>query len=77
VARDAVEERAERAARREAHVLDRLVAQELQHHELVVGTRAMRARARARALELGVGHHLEHEPDLGRRARGISSPVSR
>src|SRR2546429_3982691 len=34
VARDAVEERAERAARGEAHVLGGLVAEELQHDEL-------------------------------------------
>src|SRR5262249_18437430 len=35
VACDAVEEGAERSARREAHVLRRLIAERLQHHELV------------------------------------------
>src|SRR5512139_3574116 len=34
VARDAVEERAQGAARSEAHVLGGLVAEQLQHHEL-------------------------------------------
>ena len=46
------------AARREAHVLDGLVAEQLQHHELVQPAAAPCARASAQRvrLQLGVGH---------------------
>src|SRR5439155_7219563 len=67
VARDAVEERAERAAGGEAHVLRRLVAEELQHDELARRHLRHAARERERVLlEAVVGHRLEDEPDARR-----------
>jgi hypothetical protein len=57
VAGDAVEERAEEPARAEAHVLDGVVAEELQHRELVPGEprHAPREAHRVR-LQAVVGH---------------------
>src|SRR5437016_12213365 len=71
VARDAVEERAERAAGGEAHVLGGLVAEELQHDELARRHLRHAARERKRVLlEAVVGHGLEDEADACRLGRG-------
>jgi len=68
---DPVEEGPERPARGHPHVLGRLVAEELQHHEL--RRREPRHAPGERygvGLELGVGHDLEDHADLGGRAGG-------
>ena len=71
MARDAVEERAERAARRETHVLGGLVHEQLQHDQLAHrhARHPLREPEGVR-LERVVRHHLEHEPDVGRRPGG-------
>src|SRR6266705_328433 len=59
VARDAIEERAEQSTRGEAHVLDRLVGEELQHDELGDGQTGHPTRERHRVvLERVVGDHF-------------------
>jgi hypothetical protein len=73
VAHDAVEERPEQACRGHAHVLGRLVAEQLQHHELARGQprHALGERRRARE-QLRVGHGLEdHAHARGLRGRDL------
>src|SRR6266849_1240316 len=64
VASDAVEERAERAAGREAHVFDGLVAEQFEHDELASGQLGHSAREGHRVLlELFIWHRLKDQAD--------------
>src|ERR687898_883348 len=75
VARDAVEQRAERAGRRQPHALRRLVAEQLEHLELVERQAGHAPGERTRVLfQLVVGHGLKDQADARRLRRGDLVP---